>query len=198
MSKFPRPGEVKTRLIPALGDMGAMDLHTRMSRHRVAGVREFSSKRNDVSFSIHIANGTREEASDWLGENQYFLQQGEDLGQRMEHAVRLCFKAGAERVIVVGTDCPLLSESEFAETLLELEHHDVVYVPADDGGYVLVGFSGEHYQVFKDIMWGTETVLKKSLDRAESNNLSFTLLKSLADVDRIEDVEHAEQAMRHE
>ena len=183
-------------MIPALGAEQAMDLHKRMSQHRVAHVREFSKSRNDVSYSIHIANGTLEEASHWLGPNQFFLQQGDDLGQRMEYAVRQGFEGGAARVMVVGTDCPALSESEFTKTLLELDDHDVVYVPAVDGGYVMVGFSGEYYQVFSGIVWGADTVMKESLDRARATKLNYKLLDPLADVDRIEDVENAELAMR--
>ena len=128
-------------------------------------------------------------------QDQYYLQEGHDLGQKMEHAVEVSFQSGAERVIVVGTDCPALSDLEFIEALKELEHHDLVYVPADDGGYVMVGFSGEHYEVFQDVEWGTETVMRDSLKRAKAAKLDYKLLAPLPDVDRPEDIEGAEIAM---
>ena len=195
MSKFPRLGEVKTRLIPELGAEAATELHEQMSQHIVSRVRSFANSWADVSFAVHIANATTEETRAWLGVSRVSQQVAGDLGVKMQHAANSSFTAGAQRVIIVGTDCPFLTESIFKKVLLELESHDAVYVPAHDGGFVLLGLSSPQTIVFEKIRWGSATVMDESIQQMKSLGLSYKLLPALADVDLPADVPAARQEL---
>ena len=55
------------------------------------------------------------------------------------------------------------------------ENHDVVIGPANDGGYYLLGMKKLHPQIFEDIEWSTEKVLKQTLKTCNDYHLSVYL-----------------------
>ena len=115
------------------------------------------------------------------------LQQGDDLGERMAQALADALAGGAERAILIGTDCPLMSASYVAQAEAALASADVVLGPAEDGGYVLIGCSRAAPEIFRGIEWGTNRVLEQTLKSAAQAHLRVTLLDTLWDVDRPED-----------
>jgi len=90
-------------------------------------------------------------------------------------------------VVIIGSDCPWLSDAEIEQAWNELETHDLVLGPARDGGYWLVGLREPKPAVFDGISWSTETVLEQTLERARGQSLRFLLLRELRDVDTLED-----------
>jgi len=50
-TRYPRPGRVKTRLIPSLGESGAARLHKEMTAHTLSWARALSKKKN-ISLEI--------------------------------------------------------------------------------------------------------------------------------------------------
>jgi len=197
MSKFPIPGKVKTRLISVLGEEGACALHKEMVEHIFSRVNEFAKGR-DVRSCLHIAGAGLEEAIDWLGEGDFYLQAEGDLGYKMKVAAEKSFKLGASKVLIVGTDCPALTSGVFGDAITGLDDHDLVMAPAYDGGYVLIGLSGMHGVLFENIEWGTSKVLEQSLSQAKINQLKFCLLDTMSDVDIEEDLEQAYIELRNE
>lgn len=125
---------------------------------------------------------------------QYVPQCEGDLGQRLAHAFRESFQTGCRRVVVVGTDCPGLSEVIVHQAFEHLEDHDVVIGPAEDGGYYLIGLAKPAEELFTGIAWGTGQVLETTLAAAISSELSIAVLPTLTDVDRPEDLFSWEQA----
>ncbi|MBP1715652.1 MAG: hypothetical protein H6Q42_3855, partial [Deltaproteobacteria bacterium] len=131
--RYPEPGKTKTRLIPALGPEGAADLHRRMSEHTLAWTRKLQNA-SAVSLEIRFAGGNENRFHQWLGSDIPCFHQGNgDLGERMARAFNEAFQAGMSRVILVGTDCPDLTEGLVEKALEALNHHDVVLGPARDG-----------------------------------------------------------------
>ncbi len=118
------------------------------------------------------------------------MQTGQDLGARMDAAIRqTLLKKSVESVILIGTDCPALTERYLDQALLALESGvDVVLGPAEDGGYVLVGMRRPIGAVFEDIPWGTERVMQRTLEALKAKELTYRLLDTLWDVDRPEDL----------
>ncbi|MCI5149546.1 MAG: glycosyltransferase, partial [Candidatus Electrothrix sp. MAN1_4] len=137
------------------------------------------------------------EVQSWLG-NDIFLQiqQGNDLGERMADAFVRAWQQGAERVLLIGSDCPGINPSIIESGFQYLEAHELVLGPAADGGYYLIGLQSnaqsvqQHRVLFQNIDWGTDQVLQQTLNQARKAGLSFALLPELHDIDRPEDLVH--------
>lgn len=183
-TRAPRPGKVKTRLIPDLGEAGALAIHVQLVRRQLEVL---------ASEPLCPAQLWLDEPSDdplFDGFNgQVFLQCGEDLGQRMYHAASIALKE-AEAVIIIGSDCPGLDRAYLAEALhaLSSPEKDVVIGPAEDGGYVLIGLKVADSQLFRNIDWGTDRVLQQTLQGIRQRNLGYQLLRPLCDVDTKDDL----------
>jgi hypothetical protein len=61
--------------------------------------------------------------------------------------------------------------------------------PALDGGYYLLGMNSLIPELFSNISWSSDQVLQQSISKLKLLNRSVTLLESLSDIDRIEDLE---------
>ncbi|MBP1716021.1 MAG: hypothetical protein H6Q42_4224, partial [Deltaproteobacteria bacterium] len=182
------PGKSKTRLIPALGEAGAAELHRQMVEHTLSWAKEL---RNRLPLSIEIRYTGRplEPFRRWLGPTFLYSEQGEgDLGQRMLRALQDAFRMKMKKVLLIGTDVPDLSANLIEGALILLNSSDLVLGPADDGGYYLIGLQRAIPQLFQEIPWGTEEVFRKTQQIAKAARLSYSLLPSLPDVDRPEDL----------
>jgi hypothetical protein len=187
-TRFPEPGKSKTRLIPALGPEGAADLHRQMCEHTLAWARGWKD-RFSGSLQVQITGNSKESFQKWLGLGLSFLpQSGGDLGSRMQEAFRQAFQEGMEKVAVVGTDCPGLTEDLAQQAFVRLNKSQVVLGPAKDGGYYLIGLRGPSEELFHAIPWGTGEVLAKTREIAKNLGLRVFLLEPLEDVDRPEDL----------
>jgi uncharacterized protein len=194
-TRLPCEGRNKTRLIPALGAAGAARFHDRLARHTIRMAEIFRLTTKDTKLVIRLDGGSIQDGKAWLGDYD-FREQGEgDLGERLERAVRDVFAEGANKVLVIGTDCPELDEATLVEAMDLLNHHSVVFGPAYDGGYYLVGLSEPNSIIFQNITWGGADVLAQSLAAAEMEKLSVGLLGYLSDVDVPEDLPAAEVAL---
>jgi len=198
LTRFPRIGEVKTRIAEKLGDDYARDLHDRLARHtlrRLLALQACGEAHIEVRTDAAFHGAVR----DWLGKGPGIRYQGEgDLGEKIANAFAGNFSARTSKVVVVGSDCPELESRHLREALTALDTHDVVLGPATDGGYYLVGLtrtagSAALRPLFADMPWGTSDVLVQTIHAAENTGLTVAVLAELADVDRPEDVEAAER-----
>ncbi|MDQ7785314.1 MAG: TIGR04283 family arsenosugar biosynthesis glycosyltransferase [Desulfomonilaceae bacterium] len=188
-TRYPIPGSVKTRLIPVLGRAGAADLHRRMTEYTVHKMRRIGCERSiDVEISFDGCHASV--MKQWLGADLVYHPQGDgDLGVRMLNAFRKAFRDGAERTLLVGTDCPELSPGIVERAFIELKNHDLVFGPAADGGYYLIGARRPHPDLFTNVPWGDGEVLSVTLGIAEDQRLSVGFVDTLHDIDRPEDIE---------
>jgi len=195
-TRYPEPGKVKTRLIPALGAAGAAYLQRKMTEFTLQWARELRPK-IPLSVEIRYAGGETQEMQEWLGPDLIYAPQGEgDLGSRMLHGFADAFQGGMEKVILIGTDLPGLNEPVVASALQALDTHDLVLGPAHDGGYYLIGLRFAEPALFHGIPWGTDRVLAKTLAIAKDLRLQVSLLEILEDVDRPEDLPIWEEFLR--
>jgi uncharacterized protein len=179
MLKTPRPGFVKTRLAAEVGAEAAAAIYRRLVEHQMAAIpREW---RAEVHFAPAEALA---EMQQWLGVAAAFHpQRGDDLGERLIHAIASAFDRGAGAVIVIGGDCPALTGSCLREAARELAAADVVLGPAADGGYYLIGLRRPQPDLFRHIRWSTGAVLASTLKRARAAGLSVAMLPTKEDVD---------------
>ena len=192
-SKAPRPGHVKTRLIPEFGAHKACYIHQQLLEYVIENI----SSIKDADVYLHCSPDASHNFFQYL-KAQYHLvldEQSEgDLGQRMYSAI----KNGLEeynKVVLIGSDCPLITKTYIKQAFDELNRSDVVFGPAEDGGYVLVAMKKPRSDIFTDIDWGSERVLQQSIEKTQPD--IPVLLDTLWDVDRAEDVERFRHLNTH-
>jgi len=180
-AKAPLPGQVKTRLIPALGAAGAARLAARLldlalEQARTAGVA-----------AVELCMSPAPSHAAWAGialpPGIATSDQGEgDLGERMARAARRCIDNG-EAVLLTGTDCPDLTAARLAEAARRLASHDAVLYPAVDGGYPLLGLRAFDDSLFADMPWSTDAVARLTLERMAALGWRVWVGETLRDID---------------
>lgn len=185
-TRYPEPGKTKTRLIPALGSVGAANLQRQMTEYTLSQAGELSK---NVSIEVRFAGGNLQLMQQWLGYDLLYQCQGEgDLGVRMARSLADAFNNNAQQVIIIGTDCPEANAQILTQASAQLQAFDVILGPAIDGGYYLIGLRRFIPELFCNITWGTSQVLQQTVDIANQLNISYFYLPTLADIDRPEDL----------
>jgi len=186
-ARAPRPGQTKTRLIPALGPQGAAVLHAAMIYRSLETALSAGLGEVELWCADHPDDPFMEECARRF---QVTLrqQQGSDLGQRMFNALKDARQAG-HHALLMGTDCPALSGAHLRQASHWLDQGaGLVLGPAEDGGYVLIGAGRLEEGLFTDMPWGTDAVLHETLTRAARLELAVKTLPPLPDMDRPEDL----------
>ncbi len=187
-TRYPEPGKTKTRLIPALGELGAAQLHRQMAEHTVQQARALS-----CNIEVWYVRGSEELMQEWLGTDLWYREQpAGDLGDRMCAAFRSAFDQGYQSVMIVGTDCPGLTTALLTQGFAALQNQVVALGPAIDGGYYLIGLQRLVSELFQGITWSTATVFAETLAIADQLQLSTYLLQSLPDIDLPADLQYLE------
>jgi rSAM/selenodomain-associated transferase 1 len=178
-ARNPVPGEVKTRL------QSEWDADTVCKVYEAfledARLQLLELKSADCFVSIHSEKGRSYFDSFSACGFRVIEQEGEDLGQRMQHAFTERFNEGYENVVIIGSDSPTLPV-HYLEQALESKL-DIVLGPSTDGGYYLIGMSGKVTEVFEGIDWGTDKVLSSTQDKIKQMGASLSLLPPWYDVD---------------
>ena len=107
----------------------------------------------------------------------------------MASAFACAFARGAERALIVGTDCPDLDAPLMERALDTLDTHDAVLGPALDGGYYLLGLKGARASVFEDVPWSSPDTLAATRARLRACGASWTELETLRDLDDPDDLQ---------
>ncbi|AEG91465.1 candidate b-glycosyltransferase, Glycosyltransferase Family 2 [Ramlibacter tataouinensis TTB310] len=111
------------------------------------------------------------------------------LGERMRATAQSHFaQHPGLPLLVIGTDCPLLAPGHLQAAARALAGHDAVLIPAEDGGYVLLGLARVLPEVFEDIAWSTPAVLAQTRERLRAAGARWQELDSLWDVDEPADL----------
>ena len=187
-ARFPLAGKVKTRLIPALGADGAVALHRRLVL-RTLRTANAACRAANAELEIRFDGESENAVQHWLGDGWSCRPQGDgDLGRRMARAFEDSFYEGSPATLIIGSDCPELTADLLVAAFDQLAVAPVVFGPANDGGYYLIGLARFMPELFHGITWGAETVLAESLRVLERNGVKPALLKPLNDVDRVEDL----------
>jgi uncharacterized protein len=178
-AKAPRLGEVKTRLAQALGAEGALNAYQILLKTLAEQIHSLES----VTVCFSPNDGERELRPFFPNRWKFRAQQGGDLGERLTDAIAFSFRGGAERVVVIGSDCPYVSVELIHQAWDWLEQSDVIFGPAEDGGFYLVGLNEAYPQLFENVPWSTEEALAKSLANAHTLGLRTALGPRLPDID---------------
>ena len=175
-------GQVKTRLARTLGDTEALRIYKiLLEKTRFAALG--CQAERCLFYSDFV-----DEQDDWSPAFfQKKIQDAGDLGQRMQSAFQQAFESGAQKSLIIGSDCPELSGAVLQQAFDQLDEADFVIGPVPDGGYYLLGMKTLEPSVFHNIEWSTETVRTKTIEQILAAGKTFKLLPMLTDVDTEED-----------
>ncbi|MES2631588.1 MAG: TIGR04283 family arsenosugar biosynthesis glycosyltransferase [Pseudomonadota bacterium] len=198
MAKAPIPGLAKTRLAPVIGVKAAARAQRRFTLQTLHVARQAALG----PVRLWCAPDTRHvffRALARRADVEQLTQSGGDLGDRLRQAMEQHFARGVQSprvpLLIVGTDCPLLSPCHLQQAAQALDRHDVVLIPALDGGYVLIGMRRPIPRVFDAVAWSTPQVLQQTRDRLRAANASWVELDPLWDVDEPPDWQRYQQLL---
>ena len=182
-TKNPEPGLVKTRLASAIGDEKALEIYEKLRQHTALISANAAVKR--TAFYSHFLPSR----DIFVTENfSVQLQVGNDLGERMLHAIKSGFDAGYRRVVLIGTDCYELSTAILNSAFEALKRADAVVGPASDGGFYLIGLTKPIQELFLGREWSTKEVLGGTIEVLERLAVAYELLPELSDIDTFDDL----------
>lgn len=188
-TRKPVTGQVKTRLIQALGESGARQLHEQLLVHTLQTANKLTGVDRFCYVTPDIQGPFFQQCTE-LSRIKLCLQQGADLGERMSNAIYTALQS-YQYALVVGTDCPGLKVEDYLQVLEALDAgKDVVLIPAYDGGYVLIAMAGYYPELFTGIEWGTDQVLQQTLDRITELDLQSVCLTHKHDIDTQDDLQY--------
>jgi rSAM/selenodomain-associated transferase 2/rSAM/selenodomain-associated transferase 1 len=184
LAKAPVPGLAKTRLAPGLGAQGAARAQRLFTQLSLVAARQ-AGLGSVALWCAPDASHRFFRALARVHGTQLLAQPTGDLGARLRAAVAHHFAQGddAPPLLIMGTDCPLLSPGHLHEAARVLALHDAVLVPAEDGGYALLGMRRPLPEVFAGIDWSTPQVLQQTRDRLAALGARWRELAPLWDVD---------------
>lgn len=185
------PGQVKTRLAKTIGNEQA----ARVYEHLLTYTSQLSIEVKNVTVLIFHDELPDSLPLKWKPfENR--TQSTGNLGAKLLAAFKECFDCGFQRVICIGSDCISIQPSDINEACTVLEHSDVVFGPATDGGYYLIGMNQWVPQIFEDMPWSQSSLLQYTLEKCKSTNHTYHLLRELSDIDTAEDLIHLKSELQ--
>jgi rSAM/selenodomain-associated transferase 1 len=185
--RYPHSGGVKTRLAKSVGANGAAELYAAFLRDTLA----WASAPQPFDLLVSLADGRhcgRFSEDFGIQPDTIFAQSGNDLGARFRFSFEEVFKRNYQRVALAASDAPELCLADVQAALNALEEYDVVLAPAPDGGWSLMALR-RLVDVFSGVTWSTSVVLNQTLDLARASNKRVFLLRPVADIDEVEDLE---------
>lgn len=185
-AKAPVAGKVNTRLIPDIGVQAATKLQHDLIHQRLSMLKQADL----CAVTLMCSSAVQDDY--FVHCKQHYpisllAQSGTDLGERMLNGIKQALQQ-YKYCIVIGTDAPALDDVLISQAIERLKTGDeVVFVPAEDGGYVLVGVQKPYEFLFQDISWGSAKVMQQTRDKLNNNSVAFNELATCWDIDRLED-----------
>src|SRR2546422_5140662 len=185
MTKAPRAGQVKTRLVPLLSLEEAAQLNSCFLRDTAAAIAKACGS-TARGVGVYTPIGAEAAYIDILPRDFDLLpQRGDGFGERLAFAAADLFQCGFTSVCLIDSDSPTVSADVYAKAvdLLSKPGDRVVLGPSDDGGYYLIGLKQKRPELFERIDWSTERVLDQTKTRARELNLDVSVLRTGYDID---------------
>jgi uncharacterized protein len=183
LAKAPLPGQAKTRLAPLLGAVGAANAHAELVRHCVANACHALTAENVTLWTaLDHSHPLFSELREQFGLTLNAQPEG-DLGARVRYALNSI----QGPAMVMGSDCPSITSELISASAQQLATHQVVILPAEDGGYGLIGTQRDYPMLFDTIPWGTSNVLTSTQQCIQALGLHAVYPATIWDVDRPED-----------
>ncbi|VAW79734.1 Glycosyltransferase [hydrothermal vent metagenome] len=185
-ARAPEYGKVKTRLAAGVGADAALEAYRSLLEQTVLTAADSQLAPIELYVEGNLQDPLIEHLAQYANAT-VMSQQGDDLGARMYHALQGVLQHSS-RALIIGTDCPLMNGA-YLESALQCLTPDceVAIGPSEDGGYVLIGATMADKRIFRNITWGSNSVMQQTRDALYHANIRFDELDVLWDVDLPED-----------
>jgi uncharacterized protein len=194
VAKRPAAGQTKTRLCPPLTGAAAAALYACFLRDTLDVMRQVPDVGREI---VYLPEAALDYFSALAPDMQLSLQQGVDLGERLDHLLTVALEAGACQAIVMDSDSPTLPADYLAAAFAALDGpSDVVLGPCEDGGYYLIGLKRPQPRLLRDVQMSTPYVVRDTLALAEQLGLKVTLLPTWYDVDTVAELDRLRAELR--
>ena len=181
MVKEPRPGRVKTRLAAGIGTIPA----TWWFRHTVRGLLRRLDRDPRWKTVLSVAPNPAVVARCWPAQIPRIPQGAGDLGARM---LRALAATGPGPRVLIGGDIPDVRPAHIARAFRALGTAELVFGPAGDGGFWLVGARNDlalNAGFMENIRWSHAETLN---DTVKSATGRIAFVDTLDDVDTAADI----------
>lgn len=178
--RLPEKGKVKTRLAATFGNEEALEVYKKLVSSTLDIVI-----RSEMPTYLFYTDGLPP-ASERDARFSYHIQVDGDLGSKMADALSFVLTFH-KKALIIGSDCPDLTPEILHTCRRSLDEKDIVLGPAGDGGYYLLGCTERYPALFTNINWSTPFVLNQTIEKIKRENLSFSLMEKLHDIDTAED-----------
>ena len=175
--RWPEPGQAKTRLIPGFGADGAAAIYAKLLAHTIEVARA-----SGIPFELRVTGAAPGRFRRAFGDDLSVTEQGD--GDLTDKLARVPAPA-----IVVGSDCPGLTQQHLWAAHDTLATEEMVIGPASDGGYYLLGYKRDARFAFEDMPWSTPEVFEETLRRFVAQGIRPAVMPELSDIDTAEDLE---------
>ncbi len=187
-AKVPELGKVKSRIAKDVGPEKALSVYKFLLDKTFETAK---ATKKDVCVCLE---GNDDKLK--LNLPEYFFmsqQKGLGIGERMLNSIEEGLQKGYDKVVLVGADIYDLSSDIILNAFIDLTHSDIVLGPAYDGGYYLIGMKKLYPQLFQDIPWSTAFVLDKTIEKCKKQELTYTAVSRLNDIDTLDDLKKYEE-----
>ncbi len=192
-AKYWQPGQVKTRLAKAIGAERAATAYFQFVSTMLERLSDccaekwlaYTPSERALQFDTVLPVG-------WQSEPQA----AGDLGLRMKSFFERRLAAGCRRVVLLGSDSPHVPLEYVQQAFDQLQRHDLVLGPSEDGGYWLVGAAGGVPDIFEAIPWSTPQVWSSTLAAIRTAGLSHAVLPTWYDIDELDDLDRLMNDLR--
>jgi hypothetical protein len=195
VAKAPARGQTKTRLGSAIGLDAAADFYHCLLLDTLDIVRRVPNVTRAIAY---LPAGSEVFFRDIAPDFELVLQQGDDLGARLDHVLTTCLNDGYAQAAVLSSDTPLVDPDALAQAFAALDDGaDVVLGPCDDGGYYVMAVRTPHPEILRPIKMSTPMVLQDTLAAADAAKLRVALLPATLDVDSPDDLARIKEQLIH-
>lgn len=182
VAKRPAPGQTKTRLSPPLLSDQAAALYECFLRDTLDLMRQVTSVQPVIAY---LPPSEKAYFAELAPDFELILQDGPDLGVRLDNALTHYLQLGYQRAVIMDSDSPTLPAPYLAAAFEALERVDVVLGPCDDGGYYLIGLNRPAPRLLREVHMSTPRVVADTLALAAEEGLRVELLPAWYDVDDV-------------
>ena len=182
--KYPRAGQVKTRLAKDVGVELALELYKDMLGEVTHCLKTLSQ---DFSTELCYAGASADEMKAEFDQFEISEQVSGDLGTKLQARMSEHFKDSGQYLCFIGSDCVDINDELFEQVrMLFMLGKDVVIGPCDDGGYYLIAIRDDYQFLFENIDWSTERVYQQTVEKVVDADLELAVLDVKTDLDTVE------------
>ena len=179
VAKRPTPGKTKTRLCPPLTPELASALYESFLFDTLDQMRQVADSHHVIAY-LDECDYFQRLAPDF----ELIRQEGDDLGERLDHALTSYLVRGYQHAVIMDSDSPTLPADYLSQAFNILsDGADVVLGPCDDGGYYLIGIKRPAPRLLREVHMSTPTVAAETIALAKDEGLNLISLPSWYDVD---------------